>query len=436
MRRSTESASRRVLSEPLALAAFAFDCFISHRWEDSDTADWVEESLLRHSLRVSMDGAAFAEGNIWDISLCENIAAAPIFCPVITINAVESLARVGEDSVVDSLLLEIVLGLALHAAGRVFAIAPLLLGEGGEGDGGSGGGGAVADLLRSKRYRKAKRMLQREAPRATLTAADKLLRQAMGSGLPPELADATVRELLLGREASERHGAVPGILTMDVCSLECAAAGRDAAFDSKYVRQLMALLEQAGAAAGQASRDTPQPPPPDLSTLTLSQLLELARAGRGPHVPVEFSRSADAPVDIFLSYQGEDTGEGGDLSAFHVRAALEARGFSVFLGEQRSALASAALMKCRAVVALCSPRYGYTGSPSFKELAMGVAMEKFLVPLWHSGPYPPNDTHLFLAPLPRLPRGGVDLFCGGVPFLVAMDECREALVGAGVTPQR
>ena len=70
---------------------------------------------------------------------------------------------------------------------------------------------------------------------------------------------------------------------------------------------------------------------------------------------------------VMISYRVAETGEDGDGTVFRLQAALEARGYSVFVGEK--AIVGAAkwpktiqdgVLSCKAFVVLCSPTYGAT----------------------------------------------------------------------------
>ena len=146
---------------------------------------------------------------------------------------------------------------------------------------------------------------------------------------------------------------------------------------------------------------------------------------------------------VMISYRVAETGEDGDGTVFRLQAALEARGYSVFVGEK--AIVGAAkwpktiqdgVLSCKAFVVLCSPTYGATEWTE-AELSLAKNEGKPLVPVWHSGPYPPPAVKIFLTAMQRIPGGSCNM-TGDQPGLRkaaledVADEVCEALERVGV----
>ena len=150
-----------------------------------------------------------------------------------------------------------------------------------------------------------------------------------------------------------------------------------------------------------------------------------------------------AEYDVFIGYRVQETGSGGDGSAFALRDALQARGFSVFLGEAHNedslpVVIQKGVESCKAFVALCSPTYGDTNSSkwTYRELVLAANLEKLLIPVWHSGPYPPRSVEIFLSGMARIPGGQVDGYvAAGISHEQVAGELAGVLVRAGVMPQ-
>jgi hypothetical protein len=159
--------------------------------------------------------------------------------------------------------------------------------------------------------------------------------------------------------------------------------------------------------------------------------------------------AAAAPMgvcDVMISYRVPETGASGDKSVFVLRDALQARGFRVFVGESAieggaswPATIQRGVEDCQAFVILCSSTYGdAVVSPwTQRELVMADNLRKPLIPVWHSGPYPPKAVAIYLGGTQRIPVG--NLAKGYVESKVAhatvADEVAAALARAGVTPR-
>ncbi|KAG2454398.1 hypothetical protein HYH02_001421 [Chlamydomonas schloesseri] len=175
--------------------------------------------------------------------------------------------------------------------------------------------------------------------------------------------------------------------------------------------------------------------------------------------------SGPQPGHVYLSFHradtGEQKGEGGDGAAGRIRDWLTSKGYVVLMGERDDDADGGkkvagvqqgpaqvwfhrmqrAVESCQAFVAVCSERYG-TGAEAHRELQLADGLGSSspglmtlpLIPLWHSGPWPPPQPHVgpLLAHLERVPHGTRPL-CRTVLEGV-MGELLDRLQGAGVMP--
>lgn len=151
--------------------------------------------------------------------------------------------------------------------------------------------------------------------------------------------------------------------------------------------------------------------------------------------------------DVMISYRVLETGEDGDKSVFALEAALQARGYRVFVGEAAIQGGSSwpntiqqGVEDCKAFVVLCSETYGDEAvSPWTKrELVLADNLKKPLIPVWHSGPYPPKAVAIYLGGTQRIPHGN---FSGGyvnadISHERVAEELAAALSRVGVAPAR
>ncbi len=127
---------------------------------------------------------------------------------------------------------------------------------------------------------------------------------------------------------------------------------------------------------------------------------------------------------------------------FVLQAALEARGFSVFVGEaaiqggeEWPETIAAVVRNCSAFVVLCSPTYGDTVWTK-RELVMADNLRKPLIPVWHSGPYPPKAVEIFLGGKQRIPGGNFNngYVAAKIAHSAVAEELIAALLRAGIVP--
>ena len=152
-----------------------------------------------------------------------------------------------------------------------------------------------------------------------------------------------------------------------------------------------------------------------------------------------------------ISYRVPETGrrDRGDGSAYTLADALRARSFSVFLAERNTGggdiwhdTIQAAVEHCKAFVAVCSPTYGDSEQSQWTKAEAVLATEcrKKIIPVWHSGPYPPAGLRLAFTSLHALPStpDGQDMQDGyraaGISDAHVADELVATLLRVGVVP--
>lgn len=118
--------------------------------------------------------------------------------------------------------------------------------------------------------------------------------------------------------------------------------------------------------------------------------------------------------DLLISYRVSDTGQPlGDGTALELKRALEVLGFKAFVaeldirgGQAWANVIGQTIEKCRAVVAFCSKGYGERKWTA-RELIKADNLNKVLVPVLHSGQFPPQEPgmSLILGSLQRIPIG-------------------------------
>ncbi|KAJ9512021.1 hypothetical protein QJQ45_004577 [Haematococcus lacustris] len=133
-------------------------------------------------------------------------------------------------------------------------------------------------------------------------------------------------------------------------------------------------------------------------------------------------------AQLFLSYRVSETGRkrhGGDRTVPQLKSALEAQGYSVFVGESDieggASWAQAiqmAITDCQVFIPVCSKTYGDT-KWTLRELHAADKANKEILPLWHSGDYPPKPVSMYLDHVQRLPRGNQPLVQANFQSLVS-----------------
>jgi TIR domain len=99
----------------------------------------------------------------------------------------------------------------------------------------------------------------------------------------------------------------------------------------------------------------------------------------------------------------------------------------------------AGVRSCRCMVVLCSPGYGRTPWTK-RELMLADSLHKLILPLWHSGVYPPPATSILLQGTQFLPTGldaetmGYTGPSSNVTREEVVEQLVEALFAAGIIP--
>ena len=152
---------------------------------------------------------------------------------------------------------------------------------------------------------------------------------------------------------------------------------------------------------------------------------------------------AASACDVMISYRVSETGARGDGSVFALKAALMQRGFSVFVGESASeggdnwpSMIERGVEQCKAFVVLCSETYGDESPWIARELALADNLRKPLIPVWHSGAYPPKAVAIYLAGTQRIPVGDYrdGYAAANIPHEQVADELAAALKRSGCSP--
>mmetsp|Transcript_57561 Transcript_57561/g.182291 ORF Transcript_57561/g.182291 Transcript_57561/m.182291 type:complete len:164 (+) Transcript_57561:183-674(+) len=137
---------------------------------------------------------------------------------------------------------------------------------------------------------------------------------------------------------------------------------------------------------------------------------------------------------IFLSFREADVGiSAGTGEATKLKDALVGLGFTVFLSEDSIPPGSDwhkeigdAITGCEAVVAFCTKTYGESKGVS-KEMKLADLKEKPMLPVLHSGDWPPKNCELMLADTNYTPwEGAVD----------TANKLLETLKPMGITPSK
>ncbi|KAL6764560.1 hypothetical protein V8C86DRAFT_3128782 [Haematococcus lacustris] len=161
--------------------------------------------------------------------------------------------------------------------------------------------------------------------------------------------------------------------------------------------------------------------------------------------PLAHHTSLAAPLSmdqVMLSYRVPETGAvqlGGDGCVLRLRTALERIGFSVFVGEEGidggqswAAQIQAAVLACDVFVPLCSRTYGAT-KWTRRELHLADAEDRPIIPVWHSGDYPPKELAIYLSGVQRVPKGAQPLLLAEFNAVVA--ELVACIQLAGCKPK-
>ncbi|KAJ9516565.1 hypothetical protein QJQ45_015258 [Haematococcus lacustris] len=134
-----------------------------------------------------------------------------------------------------------------------------------------------------------------------------------------------------------------------------------------------------------------------------------------------------APAQLMLSYKlvlhvrdgVKETGskvQGGDGTVLRLQAALEAQGFSVFVGESDieggdswTQAIQQAIDGCAVFIPVCSAQFGTNPGWTYREVLYALNELKAIIPVWHSSTYPPPDLKMMMLSFQRVPRGALPL---------------------------
>jgi hypothetical protein len=183
-------------------------------------------------------------GRPFALELFKAIRDAPCFAPVVTLELMRVLASHRADTV-DYLLAELLAALHFSRSGRKHLIFPLLVGEWSEGSEVSGGG--ERDCLPfNAQFKAARDALPAIVPTATRVLVAALL---YPEELHPELAEATVRDLILGVPAAATEpeaaavGRVCGLLEQDAVLLHGPDEQAGLVLRHRYAQRIAEALE-------------------------------------------------------------------------------------------------------------------------------------------------------------------------------------------------
>lgn len=147
-----------------------------------------------------------------------------------------------------------------------------------------------------------------------------------------------------------------------------------------------------------------------------------------------------------ISYRIAETGARGDNTAPRLAAALLAAGYSVFLdatslggGDLWDTTIQSAVDGCQALVAVVSHTYANSllSVWSYRELVRADDLRKVIIPVWHSGEYPPREVAMRLATVEYVPKGSTPLAAGGPDlFEAAVQQLLAALQRRDIKPAR
>ena len=151
-----------------------------------------------------------------------------------------------------------------------------------------------------------------------------------------------------------------------------------------------------------------------------------------------------ASCDMVMSYRVTETGLRGDKSVFKIARHVRRRGYRVFVaegdleaGNNWPTTIQEAVRNCKAIVAMCSNTYGdkKLSRWTLRELVMADNRDKLILPVWHSGPYPPQGVEIYLSGTQYVPNISN---CGYAEAEMSHERVAEQLVKAliqnGVVP--
>ena len=199
--------------QPASATATGFHVFLSSMHDDARLGDSVHDKLRLAGLHVLKDN--FLAGQSFDAELVRLMRATPVFASLVTLGSLERLSAAATTQQFDPFLAVLLVAFCLRETGELRLIHPLLVGPATE--------HGWTSPLDDPAYEAALAALPDAIPAATTAAVDSALRRAGAAPMPPHIAALTVREVLLGRAASQRKGrpAVAGVLSGAPFVLAC-----------------------------------------------------------------------------------------------------------------------------------------------------------------------------------------------------------------------
>jgi ankyrin repeat protein len=157
--------------------------------------------------------------------------------------------------------------------------------------------------------------------------------------------------------------------------------------------------------------------------------------------------SSKAPADVMISYRVPESGLAGDSAVVELKKFLEMRGYTVFVGESSieggdewASTIQAAVVGCKAFVVVCSRTYGdeMVSTWTWREFQLADKLKKLILPVWHSGPYPPEAVQIFLSGTQRVPNSNITVgyVAAGISQEAVAAELARTMALKGVLPSQ
>ena len=214
------------------------DVFMSYRRADVALTDAVHDKLVLAGLRVFYDRGGLLAGKPFATAIFAAIRDAPVVCVVVTLDMVRAWAA-HDASKVDYVLAELLLAMHFARRGSVRLLYPLLVGEWTK-TAAAAGGGERDYLPANPTFRQLRDSIPAVAPTATLALVANLLATS-GDGpttLDADLAAATVRELILGRDDEQ----LTGVLELTGCALSGPEEQAGLVLRHRYAERIVVAL--------------------------------------------------------------------------------------------------------------------------------------------------------------------------------------------------
>ena len=199
--------------QPESTTTIGFHVFLSYLRDDARFGESLHDKLRLAGLHVFKDN--YSTGHPLDAHLICLMRATPVFAPLVTLSSLQRLSEAATTQQADPFLAVLLAAFCLRETGELRLIHPLLVGPATE-DG-------WTSLLDDPAYGAVLAALPDAIPSATTAAVASMLRHAGAPPMPPHIAALTVREVLIGRTASQQEGrpAVAGVLSGAPFVLAC-----------------------------------------------------------------------------------------------------------------------------------------------------------------------------------------------------------------------